>query len=110
MSFNPWVTRVCHTFPEPPFLFRTESEDSAVLMSQHYLFLSEFRRILSQHTIVDSISRSTLCTVFYTVQQGSSLLAAQGTQVLQILFTRGHDTSTQVRRARSPDMLLDDLT
>ena len=43
------------------------------------VFVFDFRRILSQHTTVDSISCSTLCNALYTVQQG--------TQVQQILFT-----------------------
>ena len=40
-----------HFFPELPFLFRTESEDSAVMMSQLHLFF-EFRRIC--HSAPDS--------------------------------------------------------
>ena len=53
------------------------------------------------HTLVDYISRSTLCTVFYTVQQGSSLLYSARYTSSTVFLHRGHDSSTQVRRSRS---------
>ena len=41
-----------------------------------------------------------LCALSFTVCQEPSLLAEQGVQVYQILFTRGHDPSTHVREVR----------
>ena len=41
-----------------------------------------------------------LSVLSFTVSQEPLLLAEQGVQVYQILFTRGHDPSTHVRGAR----------
>ena len=87
-------------FSPKSLLSRPESEDPKVLTSQLYLFFFEFRRIRHRTRMLIPFP-ARLCALSLTVQQGSSLLSAQGTQVEQIIFTRGHDPSTPVRRARS---------
>ena len=87
-----------HFSPNPPFLSRTESEDSKVLMSQLCFFYH--RRICHRTRLLIPFPARLCAFVSSTVQQVSSLLTTQGAQVQQIIFTLGHDTSTQVRRAR----------
>ena len=95
-------------FPALPFLFITESEASAAL-STHYFFCFRIPMNLSQHTPVDSISRLTLCAVFFSrCTRGPPCLQRKVYQFNRFFFTWGHDPSTQVRRARSLTEL-DDL-